>query len=470
MNTFEMMICQWSNEGTDEEINDNLTFPLSIDPEDFYGITLDDVINDKMHPLNTEWPNDIYHEFMEIVMEYQLSNSCRDRLIKLINNCRNFTDENLLPINTKEGQKFLDFNKFPYIKFKTVSITNFEKLMANNLKAIDSTTYDHFGKISEYPIYILLGNIPSWQQNKHNSNVLINYLPKLKAKDNTTKNSESFQKLQRQATVPDQMHVLDLKITKYLLEFTQKYLQQKVSIKAVKKIDHRLYNLYENYKEEGVPCERLCNIFYLYLMIYMKLHCESYTDMELVELQTSITEFCQEFVNIFFEYSSNKYQEFCNAYAYYKQVVLCNSKPNRQKLMQECITAWKEVREQNTSFIENKINEYYNTIPPTIHSHQKFFLSHHTPRTPTASTSTPTPPKHTSIPQRITTSRPIINEFIDTTTIPTNARSQQNAANKINSALKNISECQQMVEITTDESLKVTLKTKIIEEQNNLSE
>ncbi|CAG8772710.1 17429_t:CDS:2, partial [Rhizophagus irregularis] len=108
-----------------------------------------------------------------------------------------------------------------------------------------------------------------------------------------------------------------------------------------------------------------------------------------------------------------KYQEFCNAYAYYKQAVLCNSKPNRQKLMQECITAWKEVREQNTSFIENKINEYYNTIPPTIHSHQNFFLSH---------------------------------------------------------PIKNISECQQMVEITTDESLKVTLKTKIIEEEHTLSE
>ncbi|GBC10093.1 hypothetical protein RclHR1_09320014 [Rhizophagus clarus] len=39
--------------------------------------------------------------------------------------------------------------------------------------------------------------------------------------------------------------------------------------------------------------------------MYMKLRCESYTDMELVELQTSITEFCQEFVNIFSEYSSS---------------------------------------------------------------------------------------------------------------------------------------------------------------------
>ncbi|GET59353.1 hypothetical protein GLOIN_2v1870260 [Rhizophagus irregularis DAOM 181602=DAOM 197198] len=107
----------------------------------------------------------------------------------------------------------------------------------------------------------------------------------------------------------------------------------------------------------------------------------------------------------------NKYQEFCNAYAYYKQAVHCNSKPNRQKLLQECITAWKEVRKQDISFIENKIHEYYNTITPTIHSYQNFFLSH---RTPTA-TATPTTQKYTSIPQNITTPRPIVNEFIDTT-------------------------------------------------------
>src|ERR1044071_5862412 len=36
------------------------------------------------------------------------------------------------------------------------------------------------------------------------------------------------------------MHMVDLGITKYLLEFTRKYLQSKVSNKAVKEMDHRL--------------------------------------------------------------------------------------------------------------------------------------------------------------------------------------------------------------------------------------
>ena len=41
---------------------------------------------------------------------------------------------------------------------------------------------DHLGKTSEHPIYISLGNIPSWLQNKSHAKVLVSYLPKLKAK------------------------------------------------------------------------------------------------------------------------------------------------------------------------------------------------------------------------------------------------------------------------------------------------
>jgi len=112
-----------------------------------------------------------------------------------------------------------------------------------------------------------------------------------------------------EATVPDRMHMLDLGITKYLLEFTREYLQQRVNVKAVKDMDHRLCtiphypgliivknrleniskftandyrnimkviifvidNLYENYKKGEIPCERLCNVFFIYLMMYMKL-------------------------------------------------------------------------------------------------------------------------------------------------------------------------------------------------------
>jgi len=209
---------------TEEEIDVNLTFPLLIDPKDCCGTTLADAINDKLHPPSTEWPNDIYREFMEIIMEYQLSNSCGDRLIKLFNSIKN-VDKNLLPKTTKKGRKFLDNSEFPYMKFKEVSITNFQGVdyklhyqpIINGIKTLllrsdineefifkyrqdydasatrtygeqfesewwkiteknipidnyllsiiiyaDATTCDHLGKTSEHPIYISLGNIPSW--------------------------------------------------------------------------------------------------------------------------------------------------------------------------------------------------------------------------------------------------------------------------------------------------------------------
>jgi hypothetical protein len=38
-----------------------------------------------------------------------------------------------------------------------------------------------------------------------------------------------------EATVPDRMHMLDLGITKYLLEFTRVYLQQNVAVKLLKR-------------------------------------------------------------------------------------------------------------------------------------------------------------------------------------------------------------------------------------------
>ena len=508
-------------EEIDENDYENLTYPFSSDPNDFSGTTFEDAVNDKMHPPNTEWPNEIYREFMEIIMEFQLSNSCGDRIIKLFDKSKN-CENNSLPKNTKEGRKFLDASDFPYMKFKKTLVTNFQDIdyefhyqpiihgikvlllqpeinkefifqyqdnntydndnktygeqfesnwwniteknipIDNRLLSIiiyaDGTTCDHLGKTSEHPIYISLGNIPAWQRNKPNSKVLVGYFPKLKAKDNTTKNSEFFRKLQRQAfqrclrvllspilnqtdmyfvvknevcaftpkisviladmaeagtftatylpstsrrpcycclisnkdlnnmsltniilrtpksmneaistnqskevsihtefnffwkfknfniykaTVPDRMHLLDLGITKYLLEFTREYLQQKVNNKAVKEMDHRLCAIprypglivlkngleniskftandyrnimkviifvidnlyYDNYdKEDGISCNRLCNIFYKYLKMYMKLRQEMFTNADLIELEVNIIDIFKyqpvEFIN-----------------------------------------------------------------------------------------------------------------------------------------------------------------------------
>ncbi|CAG8678433.1 13096_t:CDS:1, partial [Funneliformis mosseae] len=60
-------------------------------------------------------------------------------------------------------------------------------------------------------------------------------------------------------------------------------------------------------------------------------------------------------------------------------------------------------------------------------------------------------------------------QFVDTSTILPNAKLQHIAAEKINSAAKSLAEYQRMIEITTDDSIKVLLSSKIIEEQKNIS-
>src|SRR4051794_29829475 len=119
--------------------------------------------------------------------------------------------------------------------------------------------------------------------------------------------------------------MLDLRITKYLIEFTCMYLQQKVNNKAVKEMDHRLYaiprhpgliilknglenvlkftandycnimkfiifvinNLYENYNESKILCKSLYDIFYTYLKMYMVLQQETFTNLDLEILEVN---------------------------------------------------------------------------------------------------------------------------------------------------------------------------------------
>src|SRR5438874_689679 len=78
---------------------------------------------------------------------------------------------------------------------------------------------------------------------------------------------------------------------------------------------------------------------------------------------------------LFYKPSQNIYQEFCNAYAYYKQATLCDPNPNRQKLMQECVNIWKQNKKHDTAFIKDIIREYYETIPSTLRSYQRLFTS-----------------------------------------------------------------------------------------------
>ncbi|RHZ77270.1 hypothetical protein Glove_183g4 [Diversispora epigaea] len=62
----------------------------------------------------------------------------------------------------------------------------------------DATTTDTLGKGSLHPIYISLGNIPTWKRNKEDAKQLLGYLPILSVKDEREKKSSEFKKLVRE--------------------------------------------------------------------------------------------------------------------------------------------------------------------------------------------------------------------------------------------------------------------------------
>ena len=126
----------------------------------------------------------------------------------------------------------------------------------------------------------------------------------------------------------------------------------------------------------------------------------------------------------FYQKPQDRYQEFCNEYAYYKQATLCDPKLNRQKLMEECLKVWKEVKKMILLLLRIKfvnIMIQYLLLFALIKkfSCQIIFII------------------RVILPlQNIL---PLIG-FIDTTKIPKNVTSQHNAAEKINLATRKIPE------------------------------
>ncbi|RHZ48515.1 hypothetical protein Glove_547g1 [Diversispora epigaea] len=69
---------------------------------------------------------------------------------------------------------------------------------ASILSSAYATTTDTLGKSSLHPIYISLGNIPTWRKNKEDAKQLLGYFPILFAKNEKEKTSPEFKKLVRE--------------------------------------------------------------------------------------------------------------------------------------------------------------------------------------------------------------------------------------------------------------------------------
>ncbi|GES87572.1 hypothetical protein GLOIN_2v1766467 [Rhizophagus clarus] len=66
------------------------------------------------------------------------------------------------------------------------------------------------------------------------------------------------------------------------------------------------------------------------------------------------------------------YHEFCNAWAYQKMIELSNPNPQKQQLLEEANTIWKEVKKNNVNEIKDTITRYLATpVPLTRYEHDE---------------------------------------------------------------------------------------------------
>jgi len=103
----------------------------SFDSEDLQGATLDDAletIEEKIEPeCLAQWPNDAYRDFMELVIEDNISNKIGDKIIKFFNKHGNL-EESPLPKSTKSGKDYLNQIKSPLINFKEKVVGTFSNI------------------------------------------------------------------------------------------------------------------------------------------------------------------------------------------------------------------------------------------------------------------------------------------------------------------------------------------------------
>ncbi|RHZ69714.1 hypothetical protein Glove_280g55 [Diversispora epigaea] len=116
-----------------------------------------------------EFLNESYADLITLVTKYNLNNKAGNAIIKFFNKHSNLSISSL-PKNIETGQK-LKMNNH----------------MENNILETGSL----------HPIYISLGNIPTWRKNKEDAKQLLGYLLILSAKDEREKKFSKFKKLVR---------------------------------------------------------------------------------------------------------------------------------------------------------------------------------------------------------------------------------------------------------------------------------
>ena len=250
----------FETEDNSEDSETKIQLPINLEPdfdlEDLQGASLDDALNTNEEKNKSEttvkWPNDAYRDFMELMVENNISNKTGDKIIKFFNKHSNLKNSPL-PKSAKSGKDYLNQINSPSVDFKEKVVITYEEVdfklyyrpifcaiqvllqrpkvadnfvckgvikssrdgerifgepyecnwwletertlpSLNHLLSIilysDATTFDGLGKTSGHPVFLTLGNLPNWFRNSPEAKVLLGFLPKVQ--DSGIKTTDVF--------------------------------------------------------------------------------------------------------------------------------------------------------------------------------------------------------------------------------------------------------------------------------------
>ncbi|RHZ72315.1 hypothetical protein Glove_243g3 [Diversispora epigaea] len=219
------------------------------------SLTLQDNIEESEVEIK-KFPNEAYADLMTLVTKHNLNNKAGNSIIKFFNRHSDLS-QSPLPKNIETGRKFMDkmnISQLSYSKHCILVHNNREyfinyrpiknciEILLSNSEILqhfifkyenkkhqgeksyaeqnsgnwwkyaeasipssacilslilysDATTTDTLGKSSLHPIYISLGNIPTWRRNKEDAKQLLGYFPILFAKNEKEKTSHLIIKI-----------------------------------------------------------------------------------------------------------------------------------------------------------------------------------------------------------------------------------------------------------------------------------
>ncbi|RHZ85446.1 hypothetical protein Glove_65g33 [Diversispora epigaea] len=272
-----------------------------------------------------EFPNETYADLMALVIENNLNNKAGNAIIKFFNKHLDLSQLSPLPKNIETGRKFMDkmnISQLSYSKYCVLthnsqdyfvyyrpiknciknllsnpdilknlmfryenskiedeksygeqnsgnwwkqaerSISNHANILSIILYS-DATTTDTLGKSSLHPIYVSLGNIPTWRRNKENAKQLLGYLPILSTKNEKEKKSSEFKKLifvQREDLIDIRKEVIlcnHVNIKEYFDSNTSNLAEKK----SLNKVNERIANILRHSQlkvfKKGIQLSRL---------------------------------------------------------------------------------------------------------------------------------------------------------------------------------------------------------------------